>query len=82
MESSTKRNLKGADLMVYMGYKGTRNSSIGLAEIGTVCQPSNMNKDHQKHSINIWDEHRSYAAQTIAHEVGHNLGMFHDFHSS
>ena len=81
MGSTTKTDLGSADLMVYMGYKGTKDSSIGLAYIGSVCRPKSMNKEHEKQSLNIWDEKLSYAAQTIAHEVGHNLGMHHDFSS-
>jgi len=81
MESTTKKDLGSADLMVYMGYKGTKTSYIGIAEIGSICQPKSFNKDHEKHCLNIWDQKISYAAQTIAHEVGHNLGMHHDFAS-
>jgi len=79
MGPTTKNDLGSADLMVYMGYKGTKESSIGIAYGGSVCQPKSMNKEHEKLSLNIWDEKLSYAAQTIAHEVGHNLGMHHDF---
>ena len=38
-----------------------------------------MNKDHEKHSLSVWDKEITYAAQTVGHEVGHNLGMWHDF---
>ena len=51
-----------------------KKSSLGIASLGTVCTTSK-----RKHSINMWDYHKSYAAQTIAHEMGHNLGMYHDF---
>lgn len=78
MGSTTKSDLGSADLMVYMGYKGTKDSYIGIAHIGSICQPKSFNKEHEKQCLNIWDEKISYAAQTIAHEVGHNLGMHHD----
>ena len=52
-----------------------KKSSLGIASLGTVC----TTLKGQKHSINMWDYHKSYAAQTIAHEMGHNLGMHHDF---
>ena len=53
--------------------------ALGIAEIGSVCQPKSMNKDHEKHSLSVWDKEITYAAQTVGHEVGHNLGMWHDF---
>merc|ERR550532_3025641 len=55
-----------------------KESSLGIAHTGSVCKTS---KGKQQ-SISMWNQHLSYAAQTIAHEMGHNLGMHHDFHES
>jgi hypothetical protein len=64
-------------LSIFIFPEGSGN--VGIAHIGSVCQPKSMNKEHEKQCLNLWDEKKSYAGQTIAHEVGHNLGMWHDF---
>ncbi|XP_026107523.1 disintegrin and metalloproteinase domain-containing protein 8-like [Carassius auratus] len=47
-------------------------STVGLATMYAMCSPSSgaVNEDHNKNPIAL--------ASTIAHEMGHNLGMSHD----
>ena len=75
----TKEDLGDANLMVYMGYNYEDPSPYaGIAWTGQVCLPPNVNA--WKSSINEWGPHHSEMGQTIAHEIGHNLGMKHDLH--
>ena len=50
---------------------------IGLAWVGTICGPSSWNS--HKTSINEKGGTAVATAETVAHEMGHNLGMLHDF---
>ena len=43
---------------------------------GVVCE---HNIDHKKQSINIYGTSHAMVAECVAHEIGHNLGMEHDF---
>ncbi len=50
MYATTKNDLKGADLMFYIGYETQYHGTVGLAYVGTVCG----NWDYGKQSINEW----------------------------
>ncbi|ROL49548.1 Disintegrin and metalloproteinase domain-containing protein 8 [Anabarilius grahami] len=47
-------------------------STVGLATMNAMCSPSSgaVNEDHNSNPIAV--------ASTVAHEMGHNLGMSHD----
>ncbi|XP_012590271.1 PREDICTED: disintegrin and metalloproteinase domain-containing protein 8 [Condylura cristata] len=50
-------------------FEGT---TVGLAQVSAMCSRSSgaVNQDHHQHPIGV--------ASTMAHEMGHNLGMDHD----
>ena len=83
MEAHTEKDLGSADLMLYAGLDfGCATSSClwggGLvSEIGIVCKDSAYNK--YKASINLWGSSYSLFGESVAHEIGHQLGIHHDF---
>ena len=82
MYCTTRTELGSADLMMYLVYFdppiGT-SFTAGIAYRPAVCRPSFAN-NHIKESINRFDpDSVASSAQTVSHEMGHNLGMFHDF---
>merc|ERR1712083_892141 len=74
----TTANLKGADLMVYMAYDKDQTGPAGIASGGVVCDTT-ANIQKEKQSISEWFSNTTIFAWTAAHEIGHNLGMDHDF---
>ena len=82
MKETTEKDLGDADLMLYMvalcdQSLGTREDCYGgIAYISTVCIETKKNQFKQ--SLNGLLSTVSATAQIMAHEVGHNLGMWHD----
>ena len=64
--------------MLYMGYNGPNLAmGGGIAYLSSVCAPASYNR--YKQSINCYGTSHSAMGQLLAHEIGHNLGMSHDF---
>merc|ERR1712223_1015832 len=81
MQSHTVSDLGSADLMLYIGYNGPNYlQGGGIAYKPAVCEPTSYNK--YKQSINVYGTSHSHMGALLAHEVGHNLGMSHDFDTS
>ena len=77
MKSYTKKDLGGADLMMYVGVHDKRSiTGGGVAYRGVVCEKN----DELKLSLVFYSISHGMMAETMAHEVGHNLGMKHGFH--
>jgi len=67
-----------ADLVVYMANdESSLWGTIGIAWCPVICGPSYHNA--WKTSINEWRPDSISYGGLVAHEVGHNLGMKHDF---
>ena len=75
--SRNNGDLAGADLMVYFTHDDQPEFG-GCGAVGAVCS----RRASSKSSINIWHGYAASLARVVAHEIGHNLGMSHDFHGS
>ena len=83
MEQHTENDLGSADLMLYMGLDCTGPAPAcpwgggRVSAIGIVCKDSASNK--YKQSINNWGTSFAMLGESMAHEIGHQLGIHHDF---
>ncbi|XP_076830513.1 disintegrin and metalloproteinase domain-containing protein 8a [Brachyhypopomus gauderio] len=65
----TRKKHDNAQFVTAVNFEG---STVGLAPLNAMCSPSSgaVNEDHSNSVVGV--------ACTIAHEMGHNLGMSHD----
>merc|ERR1711863_45800 len=66
------------DMHVYVTYRGSQSGIVGMAWVGSTCSIY----QYYRSNINEWFQTDTITAQIVAHEIGHNLGMYHDFTSS
>uniref|UniRef100_A0A182C6B6 Metalloproteinase n=1 Tax=Phalotris mertensi TaxID=1260334 RepID=A0A182C6B6_9SAUR len=67
-----KRN-DNAQLLTSIDFNGP---TLGIAFVGSICHPSGSSAIVQNHNVLT-----SFMASTMAHELGHNLGIRHDTNS-
>ena len=60
-----------------MTYSGNSQGTVGIAFVGTVCRSDN--EAFLRASINEYLDDDISTAEIVAHEIGHNLNMSHDF---
>ena len=73
----TASSSSNANLFVYLCKDPNFFGVIGLAWVGSLCVGDNL-KGYRT-SINEKRENAVATAEVVAHEMGHNLGMLHDF---
>ena len=71
--SRNNGDLAGADLMIYFTHDD-QSEFNGIAPLGSACGRGSSSKAN----LNIWQSTAVALAGTVAHEIGHNLGMNHD----
>ncbi|KAM7321362.1 hypothetical protein ACRRTK_019454 [Alexandromys fortis] len=65
---------KHHDIAQLISSRDFSGSTVGLAFMSSMCSPY--------HSVGVIQDHSNYhlrVAGTMAHEMGHNLGMIHDY---
>jgi hypothetical protein len=73
----SRANPLDVNAYAYMVYDGNRGGTIGIAWVESTCA-----EKYYRSSLNEWFASRWITAVTLSHEIGHNLGMYHDFTSS
>ena len=74
LQEIAQTDFKNSKANLYVGLTfDAKSNNVGLAWGKTVCNPS----DNLEWgiSINAWDSDMTTFANTVAHEIGHNLGM-------
>jgi len=63
---------RGHDVSILMTGVDFKDQIVGYAGVGTMCRSSSTNVNYDSRSNPL------FYATVIAHELGHNLGMYHD----
>jgi len=74
IEKAAKYSTAAYNVNLMMAFRNNQAGTVGIAYVGSVCYPAQYRVALCEYFINDMK-----AAEVVAHEIGHNMNMSHDF---